>query len=202
MSQESDLKALAQRAYLSYHQDGIIDLLIGWMMLAFGLRLLFDSVAFALLAWLPLLSYVPIKNTVTVPRLGYVQFGADYGRRQRKRLGAILVGVMFLLVLAIALLVLAAPSALSGLVGDGMFIYGAVVTILLLLGGFLTRIWRLAVYGLLCAILAVAGAVAGLPETLLFIVLGLLILLVGAILLVRFLRKYPPAVEGMNHGPA
>ena len=116
MSQTPDLKTLAQRAYLSYHQDGIIDLLIGWMAFAFGLLLSFDTPAIALLAWFPLLSYVPIKNVVAVPRLEYVQFGAEYGLRQRKHLGTIL--------------------------------------------------------------------------------------LVGAILLVRFIREYPPAQEGMDHDPA
>ena len=202
MSQKSDLKVLAQRAYLSYHQDGVIDLLIGWMAFVFGLSLFFDAPAISLLAWLPLLSYVPIKNAITVPRLGYAQFSAEYGPQQRKRLGAILAGVLGLLVVAIALLVLAAPDALAAMGDNGMIIYGAVITILLLLAGLLSRIRRLTVYGLLCAALAVAGATAGLPDYWLFIVLGLVIMLVGAILLVRFLRKYPPAQEGVDHDPA
>ena len=202
MSQTSDLKTLAQRVYLSYHQDGVIDLLIGWMAFAFGLCLFFDAPAIALLAWLPLLSYIPIKNAITVPRLGYVQFGAEYGLRQRKRLGAILASLLGLLVLAIAVLVLVAPNALTGLGDNAILIYGVVVAILLLLAGLLSRIGRLAVYGLLCAVLAVAGALAGLPDYLLFIVLGLIILLVGAILLVCFIRKYPPTQDGMDHDPA
>jgi hypothetical protein len=202
MSQKSDLKALAQRAYLSYHQDGLIDLLIGWMAFIFGLSLSFDAPAISLLAWLPLLSYVPIKNALTVPRLGYVQFSPEYGPRQRKRLGTILAGVLGLLVLIIALLVLAAPKALAAVGDNGIVNYGAVVAILLLLAGLLSRIRRLTAYGLLCVFLAVAGATAGLPDYMLFIVLGLVIMLVGAILLVRFIRKYPPAQEGIDHDPA
>lgn len=200
MSQKSDLKDLAQRAYLSYHQDGVIDLLIGWMAFAFGLRLWLDAPAIALLAWLPLLSYVPIKNALTVPRLGYVQFGAEYGPRQRKRLGAILAGILGLLVLVIAVLVLSAPSFLSGLGDNSLLIYGAVISILLLSGGLLSGIRRLAAYGLLSAVLTVAGILTGLPDYGLFIVLGLAIMLVGVILLVRFIRKYPLSQEGVNHG--
>ena len=83
-----------------------------------------------------------------------------------------------------------------------MLIYGVVVTILLLLAGLLSRIGHLAAYGLLCAVLAVIGALGGLPQYRLFFVQGLVILLVGVILLVRFIRKYPPAQEGMDHDPA
>jgi hypothetical protein len=45
-------------------------------------------------------------------------------------------------------------------------------------------------------------ALAGLPDYLLFIVLGVIILLVGAILLARFLRRYSPMQKGMKHDSA
>lgn len=202
MSHEADLKTLAKRAYRSYHQDGVIDLLIGWMAFAFGLRLALDAPAVGLLAWLPVLAYLPIKNALTVPRMGYVQFGAEYGARHRKRLGIILAIMLSILVLVIAGLVLVAPGGMAALGENGMLIYGAVITLLLVIGGLLSGIGRLIAYGLLCIVLAIAGALAGLPDYLLFIVLGLIILLVGVFLLARFMRKYPPAGEGMMHGPA
>ncbi len=39
MSQDKQFKQLERMAYLSYQQDGIIDLLIGWATLAFGLNI-------------------------------------------------------------------------------------------------------------------------------------------------------------------
>jgi hypothetical protein len=195
MSQAASLKALARRAYLSYHQDGIIDLLLGWLAFAFGLRLLFDSVAFALLAWLPILSYVPLKNSLTVPRLGYVKFGADYGQKARLHLGFTIAGLLVGLVALVGLLLLAGSPALAPLRGHGLLIYGAAVTLLLLAAGLVSGLWRLALYGLLGALLAAAGMQAGLPEHLFFIALGLVILLVGGTLLLRFIRKYPLAAK-------
>ena len=118
------------------------------------------------------------------------------------RLGYILAGVLGLLVLFIVLLLLAAPgdlTALSPLRGYGMLIYGSVVTVLLLISGLLSGLWHLAAYGLLCAILAIAGTLANLRDYLLFITLGLAIMLVGAILLIRFIRKYPLPPKGADH---
>jgi len=72
MSQEKQFKDLGRKAYLSYHQDGLIDILIGLGILGFGLMMLTDSVVFNMLAWMPIIFYVPLKNRITVPRFGYV----------------------------------------------------------------------------------------------------------------------------------
>ena len=202
MSQESDLKALARRVYLSFHQDGLIDVLIGWMAFIFGLRLLLDSAVLTFVAWLPLLFYVPIKNSLTIPRLGYVNLKGDYGHRKRMRLGYILAGILGLLVLVIVLLLLVVPDALTALTPmrrEGMLIYGSVVTLLLLISGLLSGLRRLFAFGLLCAILALVGTLTNLPDYFLFITLGLAIMLVGAILMIRFIRKYPLARKGVDH---
>ena len=46
MSQNQDLKRLAKKTYMSYHQDGLVDLLIGWMIIAFAAMMAFDFLAF------------------------------------------------------------------------------------------------------------------------------------------------------------
>jgi uncharacterized BrkB/YihY/UPF0761 family membrane protein len=80
-----------------------------------------------------------------------------------------------------------------------MLVYGTVTTLLFLLFGLLSGIWRMAAYGLLCAILMTAGMLASLPGFLLFIILGLAILLTGATMLIRFMRKYPLEHKGAEH---
>ena len=44
MSQKTQFKELAQRAYRSYHQDGIIDILIGIGIIGFSMVMLTDNV--------------------------------------------------------------------------------------------------------------------------------------------------------------
>ena len=202
MSQASDFKALTRRAYLAYHQDGIIDLMIGWMAFSFGVCLALKAPFNALLAWLPLLAYIPIKNALTVPRLGYGQFEQESEQIGRKRLDAILAVLLSVLILAIAGLVLAVPNEMAALGEDGILIYAAMVTLLLLIAGLLSGIRRLIAYGLLCILLATACALASLPDTLMFIALGLVIMFVGVILLARFLHKFPPVRNKLKHGPA
>ena len=202
MSQASDFKALTRRAYLAYHQDGIIDLMIGWMAFSFGVCLALEAPFIAPLTWLPLLAYIPIKNALTVPRLGYGQFEPENGQIGRKRLDAILAVLLSVLILAIAGLVLAVPNEMAALGEDGILIYAAMVTLLLLIAGLLSGIRRLIAYGLLCILLATACALASLPDTLMFIALGLVIMFVGVILLARFLHKFPPVRNKLKHGPA
>ena len=49
MSQNQDIKRLAKKTYMSYHQDGLVDLLIGWMIIAFAAMMAFDQSAFIFL---------------------------------------------------------------------------------------------------------------------------------------------------------
>jgi hypothetical protein len=202
MSQESDLKVLARRAYLSYHQDGLIDVMVGWMLFSFGLYLLLDSAAVIFISWFPLLFYVPIKTTLTIPRLGYVNFSGDFSQKNQKRLGLTVTSVLVVSVLVISMFVLAGKNGmmtLTSLRENGMLVYGSVTAILLLIAGLVSGIRRLAVYGLLCSVLAIAGMLADLPDYLLFIALGLVILLVGAVMMLIFIRKYPLARNGGDH---
>ena len=55
MSQENDFKKLQQRTYESYHQDGLIDIIIGLGFIGFSLNMAFDNSAFIFLAWMPII---------------------------------------------------------------------------------------------------------------------------------------------------
>ena len=74
MSQEQDFKKLQQRTYQSYHQDGLIDIIIGLAIIGYGLMLALDSSIFIFMGWMPIIFYMPLKNRLTVPRIGYVKF--------------------------------------------------------------------------------------------------------------------------------
>jgi hypothetical protein len=91
MSQNFDLKAIEQKAFRSFHQDGLMDIYIGALALArslffaipesgegegmyMGLALLGVAIAFAI--------FRLGKQYITTPRLGQVRFGPE--RQQRK----------------------------------------------------------------------------------------------------------------------
>ena len=92
MVEDRRFKQLERRTYLLYHQDGLIDIIIGLCIMGFGLNMFTDSSAFSILAWMPVIFLPGLKNKITVPRLGYAQF-------DRKRTGSLrLMAVLMVLV--------------------------------------------------------------------------------------------------------
>ena len=84
MSQAVDFEALKRKIYLSYHQDGILDLAIGLSILGFGINMSTESGAFIILSWIGIMMYTPLKSAITIPRIGFVQF--DSARKRRTKL--------------------------------------------------------------------------------------------------------------------
>ena len=72
-----DFSPLKRKVYLAYHQDGILDLVAGSVVLGFGLNMLTDNIVFLMIGWLAMMVYVLIKQRVTVPRFGYVRIDSD-----------------------------------------------------------------------------------------------------------------------------
>ena len=190
MSQDDQLIKLSRRAYLSYHQDGLIDILIGLGFLGFGLMMFFDNVVFNMLAWMPIIFYVPFKNRITVPRFGYVQFSSE--RTKNLRLLLILAAGLLLLV---GLYFFAVYSDMPPLIetltgGDGMLVIGGLFGLMLIVAGLVTRLDRLFVYAFLALVILPSGALLGIKPAVRVILVGTLILSIGIILLVRFVRAY------------
>ena len=77
-----NLKEVEKRTYITYHQDGLIDLFIGFYILLFATGILFNTILelntwFVIPAIFPALIipiWISIKKRVTVPRIGYVKF--------------------------------------------------------------------------------------------------------------------------------
>jgi hypothetical protein len=194
MSQEKQFKELGRKAYLSYHQDGLIDILIGLGILGFGLMMLTDSVVFNMLAWMPIIFYVPLKNRITVPRFGYVQFSSERSKHLRL-LGILLLGLLVLMVFA-GLYVFTVsgdmPPAIEAALGkDRMLLMGGLFAFMLVLAGLVTRLDRLFVYAALTVLIIPGGVVLGIEAPYRVIFLGTLILIIGIVLLIRFVRRYP-----------
>ena len=194
MSQDKEFKELARKAYISYHQDGLIDILLGLGILGFGLMLLTGSVIFNMLAWLPIIFYVPFKNRITVPRFGYVQFAAEQKKRNYLWL-ALAVGVVALaFFLGLYLFTISGnlPFWLENMLHRyDLLLLGGLLAIPMVIGGVLTGLNRLYAYAIFTILIILVGIALGIDAPYYFIFLGLVILAVGCLLLVRFLQLYP-----------
>lgn len=191
MSQEQDFKKLQQRTYQSYHQDGLIDIIIGLAIIGYGLMLAFDSSIFIFMGWMPIIFYMPLKNRLTVPRIGYVKFTTS-----NTKIGIAAAIVLLVILLGIFIFLVAGPNNISPQLSAWLSQY-----YLLLLGGIaalcfagaalLTRITRFYIYALLILLTFSAGTWLGIQPPIFVIATGALIEVVGVLLLVRFLRNYP-----------
>ena len=200
MTQRIDLKELERRAYLSYHEDGLLDILIGLGALFIGCVILTD------MAWmggvLPAL-YVPIyaaaKKSITIPRMGYVRFSPQ---RSRTPMLIILgVGIALFLCFLLGAVAFAVydviPPAFSAWLREyHMLVLGAIAAVSFGGVALLTGLRRLYAYAVLTILLFAGGHLLDAPAWLQVFTLGVLILLVGLVVLIRFLRRYPiPAEE-------
>ena len=188
----SKSKNLREKLLMVYHDDGILDMVVGASVLMLAGVIAFDSVVFIGLIGIPIILYIPFKEQISIPRVGLIRFEAQDVSRRRM--------VLFLLsglgtFVAFFLLSLLRNSASSGL--RELFDNNLVVIFALLLGGALFAAGRIlnnarfGVYALLSLGLVLGAYFAGLRVWAPIFLVGLLMEAIGLYKLVNFLRTYP-----------
>jgi hypothetical protein len=199
MSQDQDFKKLQQRTYASYHQDGLIDIIIGWAIFGFGLNMALDNSAFLFMSWLPIILYVPLKNRTTVPRIGYVKFSSS-----NSLVLGIVLAVLLVLLLGIFILLIVGPNLIPVQITEWfrqyyLLLFGSLVGLGFAGTALATGISRFYAYAVMIVLVFAAGLWLKIPEPIYVLTAGLVMLGAGIALMVRFLRKYPRTNEaGIN----
>ena len=187
--QSIDLKELERRAYRSTWEDGLLDLMLGAWIVSMG-AMHGTEVDFvpALFVAVGVPLWMAGKRWITIPRIGLVRFGAERQREIRRGYG---------LLLAVLLLTLfGGVLAYFTLAGDAprfpvRLLFGTVVAGLIALVGFLFDIRRLNLYAGAVFLAYAAGEVLRSSQDLIVVFAGVAVVLCGAVILGRFLRKYP-----------
>ncbi len=132
-----------------------------------------------------------------MPRLGYVEF-----RRQQRDKGTFFIlGLVLLLVIVVGgIFLLGALSLWEGTPSEpgesiDQYIWMAVsgIAAVIVVGAVLAlRLRRLIVYAALTAIMVIAGFLLDINPAVYLLILGAVVLITGLVMLIRFLRKYPP----------
>jgi hypothetical protein len=201
MAEESSLRQLKRRAYLDYHQDGIIDVLIGVAILGFGLWIWLDQPIFAFLVLFCFGSYIQLKNTITVPRFGYVRF--QEGKRETGLLVGIGIGLV-LLALVVGMLFLLGPDRVglapfTFLRKFHVYVMSSIGAVLMAIFGLWSGIRRLLAYSLFLIAALVITYLQGLDGSVPLLLTGSVLMLIGLILMIRFIRGNPSEPEQVNH---
>lgn len=197
MTQNINLKELEKKAFTSYHQDGLLDIVIGLYILGFGMGILADML------WLPIFLYpgaffvwLAAKKSLTVPRIGYVKFGPERHSQMRKLLLIGVVALSLMVVMSTAIFYGSAtgtlPQWVSTLLSDYIMVFiGVIGALLLVLAGYFLQITRLYIYAGAAFVTFGCGNVVNAPISTGALVVGSVILLSGVFMLLQFVRKYP-----------
>lgn len=190
-----DLKQFQRKTSLSFFEDGLWDLLLGIFLLGWGVGILTDNAAFSGI-WIVVLYPIVfgLKKRLTYPRIGYAKV-----RQADRRLRQLLIaGVVCLLLGIFAFLMFQSGTTPDWLAGNFDFIFGAVFATLALAVAAWWWVRRWYVYsGLILAAFAAQNWL-GWPFEWAFFIAGGLVTISGALVLTRFLRRYPKI--DLEHG--
>jgi hypothetical protein len=194
MKQDDAFKELEKKAYLNYHEDGVLDLIMGMCCLGVATFFATGSIVFNMFSWMPVLFFKPLKNRITFPRIGYVNFATRRGRPARIMLLLTVTVVLGLLVLGTAFYVNTGrldPAVRAWLGEHLILILGLLFAAIVAVAAFSTSIRRLYVYAGLTVVSFVVSFLLHLPEFAGFLAVGTVVFVSGIVQVVRFVRKYP-----------
>lgn len=211
MPQRLDLKDIERKVYTSFHQDGLIDLFLGFIMLVSVLSSTLDASGVSdsarIAIYLPLMVVIgPVlymlgKKYISFPRMGYVKPGSKQKRKRRIVIFAIINTILMTLVILTIILGNKAGKVGSAFGINAEFWSSAVVTLIILgifcIIAFVLRVPRFYLLGIIVAISEPLYMLLKHFANTKYIGLfaygtpGLLLLILGSIMLKRFLNKYP-----------
>ena len=190
-----ELEQLKRKVYLAYHQDGLLDLAAGSVILGFGADMLTGNIVFLMGSWLMIPLYFLLKQRVTIPRFGYVRFDSEKTTFARSAAG-VGIGVLFLaVVVALNIFVSRSPASLE--MQAWIQRYHMVPLSALLFGlpslaaALFLGMKRFYLYALLAVCLPALGAWLNIETYLPIMATGLIMLAFGAMLLANFFKRYP-----------
>jgi len=198
---EPSLKEIEKKTYMSYHQDGLIDIFVGVYILLFGSGILLKSVTdfttwFVIPAIFPAIMvpiWISAKKQITMPRIGYVKFRSGGANKLTVIfIGLLVSGLGVFMAFTFASTTQAWASALRDLmVSYSMIIIGIGAATISSLFAYTMGLKRLYAYGLLTLVLFLTGHFITIPFEYLLLTIGLAIIINGFVLLMQFIRKYP-----------
>jgi hypothetical protein len=206
-----DLKEIERKAWMSYFRDGLLDIYLGLLLLVLwawpsfldsiqpaGLRILTEVGVMAVL----IAGFWASKRFITLPRLGRAKFGP--ARQAKRRKTAAVYAAAVLLTVLLWVLVVAAQQNEAGLAAafrdESVWIglgFALMAGLVIGLGAYFMDFSR----GYVHAVLYAGGFAAAevLSTPLGFLIAGSIGLLMGTVVLVRFLHAQPVVREEGDH---
>ena len=198
MPTDANLKEIERKVFSSYFHDGLWDIYGGFILLGIGLTIVIGwdylMLAFAALAVVLLL----FRQRIVRPRLGRVKFSPERQAKTKKTKLIAVIILTFTMLLGVVFFVLFSTNSVPGWLDIWMENYffatfGGIQALLVAVAAYIVGVRHYYIYAALVFISYVIGGILrsndmeGIP----ILIAGSLILISGAVILTRFLRKYP-----------
>jgi len=207
VNDEFDLKGLEKRAWRSTYQDGIWDIYFGMIILGMALASMGDLFGLPselgsmiiIICWysLAILFLILSKKFITIPRMGFVKFGTKRKKIKKRLLGFLI----FNLILAFLFFFIDISGIFDFFNIEGLarsLIVGLfLITIPLSILAYFLEYHRLYVYSIFFGLgfffSELLYPLLGSPLDLLLSLssIGIIIVFIGLVYFIQFLRKYP-----------
>ncbi len=186
---KSDLR---RRLLLFYHQDGILDLVVGSCLALLTLLMAFEQTAFIGLIGIPAIYYIPFKDQIALPRIGLIQFNQPSKNWTRLTLIAIIGAITLLAFVLVFILLPETGSAIRTLLAQNeILIFALLLPGVLFLIGLLMHNQRFLLYAVISLAFVGLAAWQGLRMWIPVAGCALIILATGTSLLIRFRHQFP-----------
>jgi hypothetical protein len=170
-------KQLKRQFIRSFNSDGLLDIFVGWSLVATGLWLLTSATFWSFAGWMPFILIAPLKQRFIIPRFGYVKFSQPTPIPL-----PVLIGAGALIVVG---------SLLSSLLGN---VTGSIAIGLLgiaLIVALATGLNRIAAYAVFVPLFFIVGLGLKILTPAIVILTGAVLMTLGVYLFVRFIKKHP-----------
>lgn len=205
MNAQLNLKEIERKAFMSMYQDGLWDIYMGLIVAGMAIFIYrppsgYSILNIVLLFVITMVAFVlfwAAKKFITVPRMGQVTFGQT--RKHRLTTMAIILGA-FVLLLAGVVVLTALGWADAGEIGAFLNDKAKGIVIVAVIGAFFVGASMIVRAGFtdfprgyyIAILMAIAVfLMISLNQPIYPVLLGVLIIIPGVVLFVRFLRKYP-----------
>jgi len=202
MSKNINLKEIERKAFRSTFQDGLWDMYLGFLLLIMGMgpvlpalntSVMWTLVILLMLSVLAWLAFWAGKKFITTPRMGLVRFGPQRKAKLKKTRAVLFLSAL----LGVIMFVLRAMWKMEwAAIPIPAYVWAVQAIVVFGLGAYFLDVSRFYAYGMLYAIPIPVGIVllqnTGLPGLMFlpFGVSGGVMVIIGVVLFIRFLRDY------------
>jgi len=204
MMKELSLKNIEHHLYLKYLDDGLIEIIYGFVIIIFSLGMITDA------AWLggvfgavAISIWIPLKKKITEPRIGQLQFSSI----RRKKINQQYVMFIFLGLITFLggigtfIIFSETPNGiLKSFENFPLLPLGIIFSLPTFLMGLLNKIIRYYLYGIIIIVIFVMGGLLKIDPTYYVLGSGIIIMISGMWLLQKFIKQYPIINEENYNG--